>query len=257
VDLLDAGDLDGLRDHLLRHRDVVHRRVAFDGGNYLRDPTLLEFIANNPVRHDKLPPNILDLARLILDAGAKDDRRATDSTLALVSSGRVPRECKLQISLIDLLCDYGADPDGALDAALGHGEFEAAHALIRRGAHDGLAAAAATGRTEDVRRMLAAADAADRHRALAWAAQYGYVDVVRLLLDAGEDPNRFNPPGAHSHSTPLHQAAWAGHAEVVRLLVERGARLDVEDVRFQGTPLNWAEHAGRAEIAEFLRARSP
>jgi hypothetical protein len=36
-------------------------------------------------------------------------------------------------------------------------------------------------------------------------------EIVRLLLDAGEDPNRYNPVGGHSHTTPLHQAAGGGH----------------------------------------------
>jgi hypothetical protein len=39
----------------------------------------------------------------------------------------------------------------------------------------------------------------------------------------------------------------------VRLLVERGARLDAEDAVYQGTPLGWAIHGGRSEIAEYLR----
>jgi hypothetical protein len=255
VDLVDDGDIDGLRDHLMDHPALVRQRVEFEGGNYFRDPTLLEFVAENPVRHDSLPPNIVDVARTILDAGARSDQRGIDSTLSLVCSGRVPRECGVQIPLIDLLCDYGADPDGAMEAALGHGEFEAVDALVRRGAEVNLAAAAATGRIGDARRALPAADAELRHRALAWAAQYGQAEIVLLLLDAGENPNRYNPEGAHSHSTPLHQAALAGHLDVVRLLVERGARLDIKDIHYQGTPLEWAEHAERTAVAEYLRAR--
>jgi Ankyrin repeats (3 copies) len=256
VDLSDDGDVDGLRDHLMNHPGLVRQRVEFEGGNYFRDPTLLEFVAENPVRHDSLPPNIVDVARTILDAGAMFEQQSIDSTLGLVCSGRVPRECGVQIPLIDLLCDYGADSDGAMGAALGHGEFEAVDALIRRGAKVGLDAAAATGRIDDARRSLAAADAERRHRALAWAAQFGHVDIVRLLLDAGEDPNRYNPERAHSHSTPLHQAALAGHLDVVRLLVERGARLDIKDIQYQGTPLEWAEYAGRSEVAEYLRPQA-
>lgn len=255
VDLVDDGDLGGLRDHLLHHPGLVHQRVVFEGGNYFRDPSLLEFVAENPVRHDSLPPNIVDAARIILEAGAGLDQRAVDSTLALVSSGRVPREFEVQIPLIELLCDYGADPDRAMVPALGHGEFEAVDALIRRGAKVDLAAAAASGRIDIARRDLPAADADVRHRALAWAAQYGHAEIVRMLLDAGEDPNRYNPPGAHSHSTPLHQAALAGHTPVVRLLVEHGARLDVRDIHYQGTPLEWAEYAGHTELADYLRAR--
>jgi ankyrin repeat protein len=76
-----------------------------------------------------------------------------------------------------------------------------------------------------------------------------------LLLDAGEDPNRYNPDGNHSHSTPLHQAALAGHEAVVRLLVERGARLDIKDRIYDSTPLGWAIHGKQHEIERYLRAR--
>ncbi len=56
-----------------------------------------------------------------------------------------------------------------------------------------------------------------------------------LLIDAGEDPNRFNPPGTHAHSTPLHQAICAGHLDVVKVLIEKGARLDIEDTIHHAT----------------------
>jgi len=255
VALLDAGDVEGLRAHLSRHPALVNQRVAFEEGSYFRNPTLLEFVAENPVRHGSLPSNVVDAARAILDAGAARVPGAVDAALGLVVSGRVPRECGVQAPLIDLLCDHGADPEGAMVAALGHGEFEAVDALIRRGAKVDLAAAAAMGRLDDARRALPAAGGAPRHRALAWAAQFGHAGIVRLLLDAGEDPNRLNPEGAHPHSTPLHQAALAGHLDVVRLLVERGARLDIRDTLYQGTPLGWAEHDGRAEVAEYLGSR--
>lgn len=255
VDLLDDGDVEGLNRHLSEHPALVRQRVHFDGENYFRDPTLLEFIAENPIRHDSLPPNIVSIARTILDGGASADRGAIDSTLALVSSGRVPRESGVQVSLIDLLCDYGADPQRAIGAALGHGEFQAVDALIRRGALVDLPVAAATGRLDEARAALPRATPEERHVALAWAAQHGHPEIVRLLLESGEDPNRYNPEGAHSHSTPLHQAALAGHEGVVRLLVERGARTDIRDIHHQGTPLQWAEHAGRHAVAAYLRER--
>ena len=74
------------------------------------------------------------------------------------------------------------------------------------------------------------------------------------MLDAAEDPNRYNPVGFHAHSTPLHQAALAGHFDVVRLLVERGARRDLKDIHHNGTAADWAQHAGREEIAKYLRS---
>jgi len=102
--------------------------------------------------------------------------------------------------------------------------------------------------------LLSTATPAERHLALAVAAQFNHADIVRLLLDAGEDPDRYNPLGGHSHSTPLHQAAGLGHMPVVRLLVERGARLDQRDVLWHGTPADWAEHEGKAEVERYLRS---
>lgn len=254
VELLDAGNADSLRAYLNRCPDLVHRRVSFEGGGYFANPSLLEFAAENPVRRGVLPAGIADVVKVILDAGAETDRASMEATLALVCSGRVPRECGVQIPLIELLVSYGANPSSAMLPALAHGEFEAAGALIRLGAALDLTVAAATGRTAEARQFLSAAAPEERHRALALASQYGHVEIVRLLLDAGEDPNRYNPPGCHAHSTPLHQAAYSGYEPVVRLFVERGARLDLRDTVYDGTPLDWAKHGGQPGIEEYLRA---
>jgi hypothetical protein len=251
VELLDAGDVAALRAHLHQHPNLVHEHVVFEGGNYFRDPTLLEFVAENPVRHGTLPANIVEVTRVILDAGPSQSAR--DETLMLVSTGSVPRECRLQLPLVDLLCDYRADPNSSVGAAALHGEFEALNALIARGARIDLPVAAALGRLEDACRLLAGASSEDRHLAITLAADFGHVEIVRLLLDAGEDPNRYNPVGGHSHATPLHQAAGRGHTEVVRLLAERGAKLDLRDILWRGTPADWARHAGKTEIEAYLR----
>jgi hypothetical protein len=253
VDLLDAGDVAGLRGWLKQHPNLTHQRIVFEGGNYFRNPTLLEFVAENPLRHGTLPKNIVEVTKVILVAGV--ERSALNQTLMLVSTGSVPRGCGVQLPLIDLLCDHGADPNSAVQAAALHGEFESLNALLRRGARIDLPVAAAMGRIEDARRLLPDASREDRHLALSLASDFGHAEVVRLLLDAGEDPNRYNPIGGHSHTTPLHQAAGAGHYEVVRLLVERGARLDLKDILWQATPADWARHAGRTEIEAYLRAR--
>jgi hypothetical protein len=253
VDLLDAGDAAGLRALLKQHPRLAHQRVVFEGGNYFRNPTLLEFVAENPVRRGTLPGNIVQVAQVIVDAGV--ERSALNETLMLVSTGSVPRECRLQLPLIDLLCDHGADPNSAARTTALEGELEAVQALIRRGARVDLPIAAALGRVEDVRRLLPAAHSEDRHLVLALASQYGHVEIVGLLLDAGEDPNRYNPVGSHSHATPLHQAAGSGNEKLVRFLVERGARVDLKDILWQATPADWARHAGRTEIEAYLRSQ--
>ncbi len=59
VNLLDAGDTAGLRAHLKLHPNLARQHVVFEGGNYFRNPTLLNFVAENPVRHGTLPDNIV------------------------------------------------------------------------------------------------------------------------------------------------------------------------------------------------------
>jgi hypothetical protein len=251
VDLIDAGDLRGLRAHLKQHPKLVSQHIVFEGWNYFHNPSLLEFVAENPVRRGKLPANIVEVARVILDAGP--EHSSLNETLMLVATGSVPRACDVQRPLIDLLCEYGADANAAARAAALHGELESLHALLRCGARVDLPVAAALGDLDAFNRLLPNADVEARHLALALASQYGHVEIVRALLDAGEDPNRYNPVGGHSHSTPLHQAAGVGHDALVRLLVERCARLDQQDVLWHGTPEDWAKHEGKTAIAEYLR----
>jgi hypothetical protein len=255
LDLADAANIDGLRDYLAKHPAVAHQRVVFEGDNYFRNPSLLEFVAENPVRHGRLSPEVVDVATVILEAGARIDQAALDSTLGLVCSGSVARECGVQTPLIRLLCKYGANAASAMSSAISHGEFEAAEELLRCGAPTDLATAAATGAIDIVREQLRSSAPEARHIALALACQHGRTEVVKLLLDAGEDPSRYNPVGFHAHSTPLHQAALAGHFDIVRVLTERGARLDIKDIHYSGTAADWAEHAQRGEIADYLRAR--
>ena len=251
VDLIDAGDASRLRDHLKKHPDLVDQRLDFEGWNYFHHPSLLEFIAENPIRHGSLPKNIVEVARAILEAGP--DQASRDVALALVATGSVPLKSGAMRPLVDLLCSHGADPDSAIHAAALHGSFAAVYALLENGAKMDLPVAAMLGRVDDARKLLPISSSAERHLALAMAAQVGQIGSVRLLLDAGEDPNRYNPLGGHSHTTPLHQAALIGHGELVRLLLEHGADPNTRDLMWRGTPADWARHEGKTDIAAFLQ----
>lgn len=231
--------------------------------------TLLHYLGANGVEHgrQKTPPNAVEVAKLLLDAGAEADALADlydakCTTMSMVVTSCHPAEAGLQIALAETLLDYGASFVGsgtswpsAVLAAATFGYPETAEALVRRGAplHD-LPTAAALGRAGDTARLLPSADAQSRHIALALSSQLGHTEVVRLLLDAGEDPSRYNPEGYHAHATPLHHAVWNEKEDVVHLLVERGARLDVKDTIYLGTPLDWAVYGRKARLAEYLRS---
>ena len=66
--------------------------------------------------------------------------------------------------------------------------IDAAKALVRRGARIDFSTAAGLGLEDQATRRLPGADAEARHRGLSLAAQEGHVEIVRMLLDAGEDP---------------------------------------------------------------------
>jgi ankyrin repeat protein len=233
--------------------------------------TLLHYIGANGVEghRQKTPPNAVEVATMLLRAGAEVDALAdmyggACTTMSMLVSSCHPAQAGLQVALVETLLDFGAalEDTGSgkwtspLNTALAFGYADAAAALVRRGAQvNTLPAAAGLGRLREAIRLLPAATAEDRHRALALSAQHGHAEIVRLLLDAGEDPNRYNPDGNHSHSTPLHQATLAGHIDVVKLLLDRGARMDVKDSVWQSTPLGWAEYQGRTVLAEYLRSR--
>ena len=232
---------------------------------------LLHYLAANGVEgyRQRSPKNAAQVAEILIEAGADPDALCEAyggecTTMALLVSSTPPARAGVQVPVLKVLIESGAEmaPAGRgawtspVITALVFGMKAAAETLVDRGAPiDTLAAAAGLGRIADVRRLLRDATVDDRHRALALASQLGQNDAVKLLLDAGEDPNRFNPPGTHAHTPPLHQAIAAGHLDTVKLLIDRGARLDIRDTVHHGTPLGWAIYCEQPRIADFLRQR--
>lgn len=264
ADAIVTGDEAALKALLAAQPDLVRARSQRD-----HHATLLHYIAANGVEGErqKTPPNALTIAGILLEAGADPNATAFAygaecAPVGLLVSSVHPHEAGLQGALAELLLDYGAEMkgeknDSAVVTALAFGYADTAETLVRRGAVINLQIAAGLGRLEDFDRLLPAATPEARHEALALAAIHGRTAILHRLLDAGEDPDRLNPQGFHSHSTPLHQAAWHGHLGAVRVLVERGARTDIRDTLWSGTALGWAEHGGCTSIADYLRQARP
>ena len=96
--------------------------------------------------------------------------------------------------------------------------------------------------------LLQAAPADPRGGELWEAARLGNFEEVRHLLDDGVSPDAPNPQGA----LPLSAAASAGSLEVVRLLVEKGARIDSRDPFFNSSALESAVFNKRSSVVRFL-----
>lgn len=250
---------------LIRARSV--RETCHDPP--LHRATLLHYTAANGVEgyRQKSPPNAEEIARMLLEAGAPADALAgmygaECTTLSMLVSSSPPAAAGVQVPVTIALLDHGANPNGAghgnwqspLVTALVFAFHDAARTLVARGASvDTVEKAAGIGDLARCRALLATSTERERHAALSLSAICGHTAVVRFLIASGEDPNRLNPEGHHSHSTPLHQATCAGHLDTVKALVELGARTDTADTVWHGDPLGWAEHCEQPHVAAYLR----
>lgn len=193
--------------------------------------------------------------RLLLDAGADPRRFAEEGQESSVVYAAVGASCPGE--LVELLLLHGADPahrgpDGRSPTALAvlRGRTDLVELFGRYGARDDTAAterfiaaclradrASAQAQLAEDPGLLARLDDTERG-ALVQAAGAGNIAAVSLLLDLGI------PIGSRSASddgaTALHVAAYAGSAEVVTLLLERGADLEAGDTTWGSTPLEWA-----------------
>ena len=78
--------------------------------------------------------------------------------------------------------------------------------------------------------------------------------VVRLLLDAGADPNAAFTGGTHSE-TPLHWAASSDDVDVAEALIDGGADVEAPGGSIDETPLDNAVGYGCWHVARLLLRR--
>ena len=148
VAAIDAGDVQRLQTLLAAQPPLVTdrlddspewlRRQLGDAANgFFSRPYLLWFVAEDPVRNGRLPPNIAEMIRVIA-AAARAAKAATlqeqlDSTLRLVCWSGVAAGAGLQLEMIDALVDEGAAPAKNANNALVNGHVAAAEHLLSRG----------------------------------------------------------------------------------------------------------------------------
>jgi ankyrin repeat protein len=252
VEAVISGDLVTL-ERLLRLNPALIR--ARSGRRH--HATLLHYVGANGVEgfRQKTPKNAVQVAEMLLKAGAEVDAVAEmyggSTTLGLVATSIHPWLAGVQGALMEILLDHGAaiDPSGGagngqvtVNGCLANGRLEAAELLAARGASLDLEGAAGVGRLDLVESFFnedgslkSNATTAQMKSGFNWACEYGRTSVVDFLLrkrlDVGE---------RHHGETGLHWAAFGGHLDIVRLLLQRKAPIDIKDERFGGTPLGWA-----------------
>lgn len=260
VEAIDSGNAFGLQELLMKHPYLVSERLDYPEDGYFKDPYLLFFVADNPIRHEKLPANIADITRILIDAVRKNApesfREQMDYTLGLVATGYIPKKCGVQIELINLLIDQGAVP-GNGHGALAHGNIDAARRLIERGGDMTLTTAICLDLQEDIESLAERSTVKDRQIALMAAAFYGRSDMLSFLIDLGVDVNAYieQDSGFHWHATALHQAVSSGSLEAVKVLLEAGASLQLKDRVYDGTPLGWAMYMQEQENDEVSKRK--
>lgn len=115
---------------------------------------------------------------------------------------------------------------------------------------------AETGEIDELEAVLSRADINARNEhgmtALMRAAYHGRVEMVRVLLEHGADPNGIR----NDNFTALSLAAFFGHAEIVEVLMGHGAKTDVA-TRFGTSPYIWAKARSFSDVARSLEKHSP
>lgn len=254
IDAIVTGDVSALTALLRDTPGLIHQRSTRAHAS-----TLLHYVSANGVENYRqvTPPNSVDVARVLLDAGADVDAESGaygggSTTLGLTATSAHPRLAGVQIALMDLLIDRGAQigvisgRSGMVRDALANGCPEAALHLIQRGANEqSIVGAAGLGRLDAVRSLFDAATEESRADALLIAAQCNRDAVVRFLLEKGVSVHSFNG------MTALHWAAANCNMALMQLLVERGARLETKN-EFGGTVLGstlwFASHSMSADF---------
>ena len=192
--------------------------------------------------------------RLLLAAGADPNEVNQRGETALhwaVWRGR-------STQAVALLLDSGAHLDArrndgrtAYAMAVNSGQTEIAALLETRGAATDLAA------LDRFMGACAAADAGQLHRLLAEAPRIAVTpENERLLPDLASNIARLRvrallaagmPVDARGEAggTALHWACWKGYADLVKVLIDHGASMTIEDSQFHGTPPGWFDHGRR------------
>jgi ankyrin repeat protein len=287
VRAIDSGGVDGLRALLDVHPELTHARTNLEPPyHYFTGATLLHHVAWNPGRDAPVPPNVVEIARFLLDRGSDPDALtlgySIGTTMGLILTSMAASDANASGPLIDLLLERGASIDlrdsaavipdwgsrNVVHLALANHAPRAAEKLIELGATADVCVAAALGRMDLVRRFFSpdgrlmerprqAGNVLSEPDAIGLALLFAYVydrqDVLDFLL---EKDGNWNVTGVNN-GTVLHRAAWDGNLGMVKRLVAKGADITNRENPFTATPFSWAQHNRQHEVVEWMRRHCP
>jgi Ankyrin repeats (3 copies) len=250
VDAIVGGDARAVERLLLENPRLIRARSARE-----HRATLLHYVAANGIEgyRQKTPKNAVTIAEILLNAGAEVDAVADvygggATTLGLAATSVHPERAGVQTALLETLLRHGAQithpalagsRQAIVAACLANGRARAAEFFAARAAQLNLEEAAGVGRLDVARSFFhpdgslkANATQEQMVRGFLWACGFSRNDVVAFLLDKGFDLAAHDADG----QTGLHWAAMNGELATVRLLLARGAPLEVKNV-YGGTVL--------------------
>src|SRR2546425_8674785 len=249
---------------------------------------VLEFKGNG-----KDKPNNVEMARFLLEAGA-------EKTHPLVATASIDNR-----AVAELLLDHGAAIDGTgdwspIEEALYWDSREVLALLLERGASvQNLRIAAGLGRTDLIEghfnsdgslkpeagkitwpwgglETIAGSNhdqagkqkLADRvnewsqdargiiNNAFVYACMHGHIEAAKLLLEKGAEINVV-PGGFDYAGTGLHYAALNGQRAMVEFLLQQDADREVKDTKVGSDAAFWGEYGGEPELRDLLRNGGP
>lgn len=178
---------------------------------------------------------------------------------------------------VRLLVEHGTDVntpgfrDGRTpyEAAMRAGNHEIAEYLVQHGANkkeldvkEAFAAACINGHPAEARALLQRnpklMEDLGKHgriELLHRAVEANRPEGIRLMSELGFEfstVTHHDGVGINLAATPMHNAAWLGNLEMVKLLVALGADATVRDPNYNSTPLGWALYNRQRHVVGYL-----